>query len=217
MNKMLIGNYIDINKMVIWGENSSDNENKKPKLVFSFRDGNPRITVYTGGTGSNSVISFPSDYPTMVGIISLLKDVIAGPPGTKYSIDSLTSVYEDNKPTTEKRLVSTLYIGKSKEGLIYFSVISENKPKLVFTIKPSPYHVFRDGEKNTIPDSVISCKIASGIADLVLNTISNILTNYTFEEYSNTRKPTPIKSQQQSSNSSSEEIDIIQNIDDLDI
>lgn len=213
----LVGTYYDISKLVIWGDETTDGENKRSRLVFSFRDGNPRITVYTGASGANGVISFPSDYPTMVGIITLLKDVIAGQPGMKYAIDSLTTVYDNNKPTTEKKIVSTLYIGKSKEGLIYFSVITEGKPKLVFTIKPSPFHVFRDSEKNNIPDSVISCKLATGIADLVLNIISNVITEYTAEEYTGARKPTPIKSQQYTKSSSEEQSTAIQDIDDLDI
>ena len=145
-NPKLIKTYYDISKLVIWGDDSSDGENgnKRPRMVFSFRDGNPRITVYTGITGQNGVISFPSDYPTMVAIVNILKDVIVSEPGNKFSISSLTNVYENNKPTKEKKIVSTLYIGKSKDGLIYFSVIAENKPKLVFTIKPSPFHVFKD-------------------------------------------------------------------------
>jgi hypothetical protein len=213
----LVGTYYDISRFVLWGDENSNNENKRSRLVFSFRDGNPRITVYTGGTGPNSVISFPSDYPTMVGIINILKDVIVSQPGTNFSIDSLTSVYENNKVTTEKKVVSTLYIGKSKEGLIYFSVISENKPKLVFTIKPSPYHIFKDSEKNVIPNEVISCKIANGIAELILNIISNIVTAYTAEEYDGIRKPTPIKSQQQSFSTSDESAAIMQEIDSLDL
>lgn len=191
----LIKTYYDINKLVIWGdENTDGDQQKRPKLVFSFRDGNPRITVYTGVNGQNGVISFPSDYPTMVACMNLLKDVCKSPPGTKFSVASLTTVYENDKPTKDKRLVSTLYIGKSKEGIVYISVIAESKPKLVFSIKPSPFHAFYDSDKNPIPDSVMSEKIASGIADLVLNIISGVLQAYTEEEYNTLRKPTPIKS-----------------------
>lgn len=192
----LVKTYWDIAKLVVWGDEATEGDSKRPRLVFGFRDGNPRITVYTGVSGPGGVISFPSDYPTMVGVINILKDVIAAAPGTKFSIDSLTSVYENNKPTTEKKVVATLHIGKSKDGLVYFSVITEGKPKLVFTIKASPFHAFRDSEKNIVPDNVISCKIAAGLADLILNIISNVIVNYTTEEYTGDRKPVAIKGSQ---------------------
>jgi len=192
----LVKTYYDLSKLVIWGDETGEADQKRPRLVFGFRDGNPRITVYTGVPGQNGLITFPSDYPTMVACMNMLKDVIAGAPGTKFSIDSLGTVYENNKPTKDKRVVGTLYMGKSKDGIIYFSVMAEGKPKLVFSVKPSPYHVFRDGDKNVIPDSVMSCKLANGIADLVLDIIGRILEAYTAEEYSTVRKPAPIKGQQ---------------------
>lgn len=212
----LIKTYYDLSKLVIWGDDLAEEDQKRPRLVFGFRDGNPRITVYTGATGSNGVIAFPSDYPTMVACMNMLKDVIASEPGTKFSIESLSTVYENNKPTKEKRVISTLYIGKSKEGIIYFSVITEGKPKLVFSIKPSPFHIFRDADKNIIPDSEMSCKLAKGIADIVLDVISGILQAYTAEEYATVRKPTPIKSQQENQ-SQSKIVEISGDLDDLDL
>lgn len=207
---VLVNKFYDISKFVIWGDETIEGTDKKPKLVFSFRDGNPRLTVYTGVQGKEGVISFPSDYATMVGIITLLKDVINSEPGTKVSIDALTNIYENDKPTNEKKVLSTLYIGKSKEGLIYFSILMENKPKLVFTIKPSPYHIFRDGDKNFIPDSVISMKIASGIADFILNIISNVIVNYSDDEYKSVRKPTPVKT-------GNSQLSPIQELDDINL
>lgn len=193
-NSTLVKKFHDISKFVIWGEKPADNPNAKaPTMTFSFRDGNPRFVVYTGLTGPEGVITFPSDYPTMVATIMLLKDIIKGQPGEKVAVDSLAYVYKDNAPTTEKRVVSTLYIGKSKDGLIYFSVISENRPKIVFTIKPSPFHAFRDGEKNIISEAMISERMATGLADMILNIISNVIVNYSDEEYRGGKKQLEIK------------------------
>lgn len=190
----LYNKYYDVSKLVIWGDESAEENNRRSRLIFSFRDGNPRITVYTGITGKEGVISFPSDHPTMVTVMNLLKDVANGQPGTKFAIDSLSFVYENDKPTTNKRIVSTLHIGKSAQGLVYFSVIMENKPKLVFTLKSSPFHAFRDKDKNLLSEEIISSKMASGLADLVLNIIGNIIVNYTDEEYENSpRKPLEVK------------------------
>lgn len=193
----LVNKYYDLSKLVIWGDDTGDEATRRSRLVFSFRDGNPRITVYSGIIGKDGVISFPSDHPTMVTAMSLLKDAAMGEPGTKFTIDSLTYVYENNKPTKEKRIVSTLHIGKSKDGLMYFSVIMDNKPKLVFTLKPAQFHVFRDKDKNVMSDSVISVKMALGLADMVLEVISKILVDYTNDEYdTGPRKPQLVKGNQ---------------------
>ena len=186
--------YIDVSKLLFWGEVSGDvDPSRKPRMVISFRDGNPRITVYTGEQGPGGVISFPSDYPTMVSILSLLKDIINSEPGTKVSVDSLTTIYENNKPTNDKKVVSTLYIGKSKQGIIYFSLIAENKPKIVFPFKASPFHVYRDNEGNIIPDEIISKKITENLVNFILNIISNAIVKYTEEEYTFKRKPIKTK------------------------
>lgn len=182
--------YIDISKITLWADSNTEN---KARLVFGFRDGNPRITVYTGITGKEGVISFPSDIPTMVYILNLIKEVAKAEPGYKQQVQSLTTVYVDNKPTNDKKVLSTLFIGKSKEGIVYISLIMEDKPKIVFPIKPSPYHVFKDGEGNFIDDKILSEKLAISIADVMLNVIGTFIVDITEDEYTSKRKPTLIK------------------------
>lgn len=214
MSNLYTKNFVDVSKFVIWGDSSSEDNSKRPRMVFSFRDGNPRLTVYTGVPGPEGVIAFPSDFPTMVTIINFIKEVASGEPGKKLSVDSATTVYEDDKPTDRKRVVSTLYIGKSKEGVVYLSLISENKPKLIFPFKPSAYHTFRGADKDELALADISAKMATGVADVMLNIISDILVKYTEEEYQTSRKPTRIKSNENGSSSTKEAIG---SIDDLDI
>ena len=189
--------YYDISRFVIWGDEDSGT---KSRMVFSFRDGNPRITVYIPTTSQTTVVSFPCDTVNMVSILNYIKEAANSEPGYKVSVDSLTSVYEDNKPTKDKKLVSTLHIGKSMEGLVYLSVIAPDKPKVVFTIKPSEYHVFRDKDKQNISVGEVSKRMAIGIADLMLNIIADILVKYTEEEYrtqANGKKLTTIRQQPQ--------------------
>jgi hypothetical protein len=214
----LVKKYFDVARLVIWGDGDEEG-NRKPRLVFGFRDGNPRITVYTGQQGNDSVISFPSDSPTMISILTYMKDIAKSAPGTKILVESLTLVYENNRPTKEKKVISTLYIGKSKEGLVYLSVISENKPKLIFTIKPSTYHTFKDGDKANIEDSKISELMTIGIADTMLNIIGQILVQYSNDEYtSGIRKQASIKSANGNFTSTDPvKNEILQDLDDISI
>lgn len=186
--------YYDVSRFVLWGDNPDD-EGKRARFVLSFRDGNPRFVVYTGGQGRDSVINFPMDIPTLTAAMNYLKDIAAGPEGTQTSIESLTSVYENDKPTNQKKLLSTLRMGKSKDGIVYLSILSEGRPKIVFPIKPSPYHVFRDANKEVISETEVSKSLTIGIANIILDAVARIMVDYTNDEYENgTRKPTPLKS-----------------------
>ena len=210
----LVNKYYDVSKLVIWGDDAGDDSGRRSRMVFSFRDGNPRITVYSGTVGKEGVISFPSDHTTMVTIMNMMKDVAKGEPGNKFSATSQSFIYENDKPTTNKRVVATLHIGKSKEGIVYLSVIMEGRPKLVFSMKPSPFHSFFDKDKNPIPDSAISTKMALGLADLVLTIVGNIIVSYTNEEYeTGVRKPALVKTN--NANNPAPNQAVIQELDDL--
>lgn len=184
--------YYDVSRFVLWADNPSE-EGKRARFVLSFRDGNPRFVVYTGTLGKESIINFPMDSIHLTTIMNYLKDVAVGPVDNQISIDSLTTVYENDKPTKQKKVLSTLHMGKTKDGLIYLCVTSEGRPKIVFPLKPSPFHIFRNANKEVIPDKEISKNMAIGIADVVLDTVARIITDYTNDEYDQGgRKPTPI-------------------------
>ena len=185
--------YYDVSRFVLWADNPDD-EGKRARFVLSFRDGNPRFVVYTGGQGKDAVINFPMDIPTLTATMNYLKDIANGPEGTQTSVESLTTVYENDKPTKQKKLLSTLRMGKSKDGIVYLSILAEARPKIVFPIKPSPYHVFRDANKEVLPEAQVSKSLTIGIADLILDAVARIMVDYTNEEYDGgARKPTPLK------------------------
>jgi hypothetical protein len=194
--------FSDINGFVLWSDSTI--EGKRAKLVIAYRDVNPRITVYTGANGKEGVISWPCDLPHFVGILNILKDIANGPNGDRKIIDSLTTKYENDKPTNEKVLVSKLVIGKNNEGVCYLAVITEDKPKIVFEIKPSQYHIFRDSNGDIIPDNVVSKYMAIGIADALLNLVAIVLTELTKETYENMTNRTEIKSRAKNSNENKE-------------
>lgn len=188
--------YYDVAKLTIWadGEGLNDANAKRPRMILSFRDGNPRITVYTGETGPNGVISFPMDPYTFGGFIESVKDIIKAEPGTKVTIDSIGSVWENNKPTDKQRVVAVIHIGKTKDGIIYFSVIDEMKPKIVFPLKVSKWHTFRDTNKEVLPEARSSELLARGLVTTLGLIMAQVVVNYTNQEYAfGDRKPGPIK------------------------
>ncbi len=177
--------YFDLTRIVLWGDKpETTGDEKTPKLQLGFRDGNPRFIVNTGVMGLEGMINFPSDIPTMASILVMLQEVAEGEAGKeKYCVDSLAPVYVNDKPTNEKRVVSKLYVGKSKDGMVYLSVITEGKPKLIFTIKPTAYHAYRDRDNNKVADSEISRVMAIGLSKIMLTAISQVMVQYSMEEY----------------------------------
>lgn len=185
--------FYDLEKWVMWAD-SPQEDGKRARLILSFRDGNPRFMVYTGGQGKDAMINFPMDMPHLASIMIAMQEIAEGPNDTQIKIDSLTTVYENNKPTNQKKVVSVLVVGKSKDGLVYLCVIADTKPKIVFPFKPSVYHVWRNGAGEVIADSVLSVKMAKGMAKAVASVIGRIMVDYTNETYeSGTRKSVPIK------------------------
>ena len=195
----MVSKFYDISRFVIWGDEINE-ESRKSRLIISFKNGNPRFTVYTGIKGPGSIIQFPCDAVHMVTIAVLLKEVADSEPGEKIAVTSKTTKYVDDRPTKELELVSTLYIGKSKDGIVYFSIISENKPKLIFTLKPSRFHTFLNGEGVQIPDSEISKKMAKAIGESIANLVTIGIMQYTSEENLNSKSGTDNTSQNQSLN-----------------
>lgn len=209
--------YYDVARLVIWGEQGENS--RRPRMVFGFRDGNPRVIVYTGETGPAAVLTFGAEHLTFGTFLETVNAVISAEPGTKFQIDGLSPIWEDNKPTDQLKLLSSLFVGKSREGVIYFSVLMEGKPKLVFSLKPSVYHKFYDGTKNLLTDADVSVRMATSLVKFLYGVVTNLLVNYTDEEYDHgPRKPAPIKGfgavAQPKPNSKANE-DIINDLDDL--
>lgn len=218
----LLKKYYDVSKLTIWGEGEPEGENKRPRLVFSFRDGNPRFVVYTGLQGKEGVINFPCDAMHMTGAMLMLEDIANGNPSEKFMLDSLRTLYENDKPTKEKQVAATLHAGKSKDGIMYFSVIQEGRPKIVFPIKPSPFHTFRDTAKNVMTDSYVSVKLALGVSEMIRRMVSDVLLKYSDEEYANGKKQgsTDVRGgeaagQVAAGNSTASKRDVVQDLDDL--
>lgn len=176
---LFVGKYFD-SRAVAWV--SGGNENERARLVLSFRDGNPRLTAYSNiKNPKEGIIPFPTDLTTFTYVLSTIKEIADSPNGTKRSIDSLTTQYENDKPTANKKLVSTLYIGKSNSGIVYLSIIAPDKPKYVFEIKPSEWHIFKNSDGEKIEDSKVSSAMAKGLADVFLNYVSMVFMEYSKE------------------------------------
>jgi hypothetical protein len=184
--------FFDASLLVLWGDKASD-DGKRARLTFGFRDGRPRLTVNTGAQGKEGLVIYPADVSSLTATMLYLNDVANGPVDNKITNESLAHVYVDNKATAEKKVRASLIIGKTKDGVVFITVIAEGYPKIIFPFKPSDYHVFRDNNRNLIPASDISVKMALAYSEQVRLAISQAIIQYSCEEYdSGDRKLTSI-------------------------
>lgn len=116
---------------------------RKAKLVWGVRDGNPRIAVFTNDpadTTLNGVISAPMDPVTFYTYIELLKKAAAATSEIKYKLDCFTTRRDEEGKPGDKFLLSEVYVGKDSDGMVWVSVVAENRPKLKFVFSVSDWH-----------------------------------------------------------------------------
>lgn len=181
--------YYDISKLTLFGEKGD--LPKTPRLVISFRDGNPRLVVYTGE--EKGIINFPTDYLTFSATLEVLEDVINSEPGTKLRVDSIGNKFENGERTDQKELVSALYVGKTEKGMVYMLLSREGSPKIPFLFASSDWHKFRKGDGSEVEPPTMSNYIARGFLNLARGALAKALLDYTSEAYDKgDYKPYPI-------------------------
>ena len=191
MAHSLYKTFYDLSRLVFWAETHEDE--KRARLTLGFRDGNPRFTVNTGlAKGAEGMIVFPCDPIHLTTAMIFLEDIANGTyEGERVLIESLAPAnYTDGKPSKEKLVKATLYAGKTKEGIIYLSVVADKKPKIIFPMKMSDFHVTRNGDKTPVPEPEVSKRIALATAYLVKSVVANAILEYAKNEYEEgERKP----------------------------
>lgn len=135
-------------------------EGKQSRLAWCVRDGQPRITVYT---------NIPSDASNMYGILSAnmnpetffvfldeLEKIALGQSNVKRALTCYTSFRQENGSYGEKKLMSKLLFGKDENGMVWLSVVAENRPKIKFEIKFSDWHELLLEDGTSPPASELS-------------------------------------------------------------
>ena len=184
--------FFDPSLLVLWADKPTDGS-KNARLSFGFRDGRPRMTVGTGAPGAQGLVIYPSDVPNLTAMMLYLAEVATGPADNRITNESLAHVYVDDRQTAEKKVKSALIVGKTKEGMVYITVVAEGFAKIVFPFKPSDYHIFRDNSKNVLSPADVSVKLALAYSEQVRLAISQAVMQHACEEYdSGERKLTSI-------------------------
>lgn len=160
----LRGRIFDFEKMSLFTD--SHEPNKRARMQFGGRDGNPRVTVFTGVDGKAGIIQGPMDVNTFATFLSMLESAARDPNESKYRIDLKTNIYEQDKRTDKMRVMSELWFGKDDKGMVWIALAAEGYPRLKFEFMNGIYSdIYQNGIKLT--DGDISSRIALKYLELL--------------------------------------------------
>lgn len=135
----------------------------RARLAWSIRDANPRISVYTNDPNDKTdygIISAPLNPETFFMFVSLFEKACLSNAPVGYKIENYRGVYENDKLTDKKVHVSDLVFGKDNEGIMYLSVVANNRPKVKFVFTLSDYHKIVRSDGESISNSEMSVLLA---------------------------------------------------------
>ncbi len=167
--------------------------NIKSTLYWAVFDGNPRLVVKTNDpadTVSYGKITAAFD-PWNVGVIKqTLQKALDAKEAWKMKV-ALKNTYRGNQNFDSPQHINDIVIGKDAEGVVYMSVIEQDRPQIKFPLLPSEYvqYIHADGTPLTPAES--SAIFTAGYIDIIIPTITNVIGEVAIEQSNN---PTEFRS-----------------------
>lgn len=156
----------DLNKLTLWTP-SPVIPNRNAQLRWGIRDGNPRLTVFTGEPADPKSNNFPMtaamDAVTFYMFTEMFREILRKGKPDSQKLLCKGRRYDNGQPTQDKILRSVLYFGIDDNGMAWISVRVEGKPEIVFKYGISTWHCFvhKDGTEMSESEASIRSAMAS--------------------------------------------------------
>ena len=163
----------------------SSQAGKQARLQWQFVDNNPRIKVFTNDEADKTKEkNFGSIYAKMDlmafhGLMALIKKSIDLKEAEHFKIENKNFSFAYGKRSETPVVESETYVGKDKDGVIWISVIANNRPKLKFLFTGDQYHTFSHG--NGTPFSLSERSVVH--ASAWVEAITAIIKQMTVDNY----------------------------------
>lgn len=140
---------------------------KKSRLIWGMYQNNPRVIVYTNSEANNTKendygkITAALDAPVFYGVLETLMFLTEQPNDTKRKVENKNFTWFGGRRSETPVVVSEIWMGKDKEGMMWISVTASGRPKIKFDFAFSEYHEFyhADGTQLSKQEgSVLACK-----------------------------------------------------------
>lgn len=144
---------IELDRLRLFADHP-DIPNVRSQLAWCFREGYPRLTVYTNDPnlqGMDRIIYAPFDPINVQSFLSVFEDIARSNVKKEYVINCYNAEWKDGKAIpNSKVLQSAVTIGKDEEGVVWLMVIADKKPRIRFNVLVDEWHtIYRDGVQFT--------------------------------------------------------------------
>ncbi len=151
-------------------------------LLWSLRNGYPRITVYLTNKKAdkvdwNSMIIAPMDYIAAYTIADSIISIANEKEPTRIKVDCKNLKYVDNVKTEEKFVQATVHVGKDEDGIMFLSATETGKPAVKFEIVPTGWVVEYDKDGMELSKAESSKKHAISYGKLLKAMLSTYAIN----------------------------------------
>lgn len=157
----------DLEHFGFW-ENTPDRPGFRSKMLFSERNGAPRISVFPNSETGPKVIFVGMAPLVFMEFLNRLETIAKGP---KDAVDKIVNMMaepsEDREAARQpgnvpKIVKNTLWFGKDEQGVCWISIEQANIPRIRFRILSSAWHKFykSDGTELTPEDCSVPQTLA---------------------------------------------------------
>jgi hypothetical protein len=154
---------------------------QQASLIWGIHANNPRITVYTndpqdkGADKGYGKISANLDLPVFFAFLRSLDQVIEGPNDVKLGIENKNFIFPQGKRSEKPIVVSTLFFGKDKDGVVWMSVSAKDRPKIKFDFGINDFHHFVKGDGTPYTKAEMSVLFAKGYVRILEEMVPALL------------------------------------------
>lgn len=157
-------------------------DGKISSLIWGIVNNNPRITVFTNDpndTKDNGRISANLDLPVFFMFLEKFEECIASNVEVKYKLENSNYTFIGGKRSEKPVVVSELWFGKDKDGIMWISVMAANRPKIKFPFILSDFHHLQNADGTPVSASEVSM----GVAKAYVNILRNMMLTLACDNY----------------------------------
>lgn len=170
-------NALDEYKLRLNGPTLTDQGAKWPgALSVSLVKNQVHLDVYTNVPSDKNYgnIRAAMDQLTFGAFLELFDEVLASGPDTVYKITNKNHTFFEGKRSEEPRLISTTFIGRDKEGVMFIALVAKDRPYLKFDFLGTSYHAIIDKDGQPMAKPAASSIFARGWRRTISGLVSSV-------------------------------------------
>lgn len=157
-------------------------QGKYSRLLWTMRGNNLTIRVYTGVSADqgNNYGSITADLEGVqfFAFLEMVKEAVASSGEYKNRIECAKFIFPQGKRSDKPVTISTVYVGRSAEGLIWVSIIDnlkKERPRIQFPFSGGRWHHFKHGDGTDYTRAEVSQLTAKAFCTMLTQIGSHLM------------------------------------------